>query len=75
MYQISVVELSSMGIRCIINPILVLYYVKLARRIVKQKYDFVELKPKKKNVYEKESNFKYFLITLEGDIVVLCIKI
>ena len=41
----------------------------------KQKYDFVELKPKKKNVYEKESNFKYFLITLEGDIVVLCIKI
>ena len=43
MYQISVVELSSMGIRCFINPILVLYYVKLARRIIKQKYDFVNV--------------------------------
>lgn len=32
-----------MGIRCFINPILVLYYVKLARRIVKQKYDFVNV--------------------------------
>lgn len=43
MYQISVVELSSMGIRCFINPIFVLYYVKLARRIIKQKYDFVNV--------------------------------
>ena len=43
MYQISAIDLSLIGVRRIINPILMLYYRKLARRIVAQKYDFVNV--------------------------------
>lgn len=43
MYQISTVELSSVGIKRIFNPVLILYYRKIARRIIAQKYDFVNV--------------------------------
>lgn len=43
MYQISAIDLSLIGVRRIINPILMLYYRRLARRIVAQKYDFVNV--------------------------------
>lgn len=43
MYQISTVDLSSIGVKRIINPVLILYYRKIARRIIAQKYDFVNV--------------------------------
>ena len=43
MYQISTVELSSIGVKRIINPVLILYYRKIARRIIAQKYDLVNV--------------------------------